>query len=209
MHRQVAGSRRLSFDENTEDSTELLSLATTNDLFATKVAVKCDEVLQSYFANEILKYAESFQLSPHTFVFIENSINAEVLKKLKKHAEKIEQYKLLQKKEVFNIFQLSDALGLRDKKTLWVQFSKAIDAGKSGEEIAGTLFWQLKTMALLAKGESKSLNPYVASKAKQFLKNYQEEEIEKMSYDLILRYHEAHRGRYDLETALERFVLAI
>ncbi len=203
-------SKRIVFDENLENSNELLSLATTNDLFAEKLFIKCDGVLESVHRDEILKYTKSFQDSPNTFVFIESAIKADTLKILKNYAEKAEEFKLLEKKkEKFNIFQLSDAFGLRDKKTLWVLYTKALDAGKSGEEIVGTIFWQLKSMLLVAKGEGDSLNPFVANKAKQFLKNYKEEEIERMSFELLKKYHESRRGRFELETALERFILSV
>ena len=199
------------FDENLQDASELLSLATTDNLFSEKTAVKCDGVLErEEVAEAILKNLEDFSKSPNIFVFLESSIDVETLKILKKYSDKIENYKLAEKKwGEFNIFQLSDALGMRDKKTLWVLYTKAINAGKTGEEIAGTLFWQLKSMILVSRGEGKSLNPFVANKAKSFLKNYKQEELEKFSLQLIRDYHEAHRGRFELETALERFVLSV
>ncbi|MEK7567677.1 MAG: hypothetical protein AAB513_02020 [Patescibacteria group bacterium] len=203
-------SKRISFDESLENPIELLSLATINDLFAEKTFIKCDGVLESAYKEEVLKYTESFQESQNTFVFLENAIKADTLKILKKHSEKVEEFKIIdKKKEKFNIFEVSDAFGLRDKKTLWVLYTKALDAGKSGEEIVGTIFWQLKSMLLVSKGDASGLSPFVANKAKQFLKNYKSEEIEKMSFDLLKRYHESRRGRYDLETTLERFILSV
>lgn len=84
--------------------------------------------------------------------------------------------------------------------------------GVSDEEVHGMLFWQMKTMLLVeASGNAKeaALNPFVYKKAKGFVQHFSKEELHSHTTALVELYHEARRGRYELGSALERFILGV
>lgn len=207
---RVKTEENIYFDEATINTETILALAEQQALFGGVKTIKLDNVFSNSEAGEIvLDSLERLKKSPNTFVFLEDSLNAEKVKAFKKYSEEIEEFKLGKKREDFNIFALADAFGMRDKKSFWVLFRRAIDSGKSGEEIAGTLFWQMKSMLIVQKGDAHTLSPYVAQKSKRYLNNFKKEELENLTSTLVEKYHEAHRGKGDLETILERFALSI
>jgi len=132
--------------------------------------------------------------------------------------EKIEEESLEQDvvgpkgKPDFNIFILTDALGARKKKDAWVLYRKALASGMAPEDVFFKLFWQVKTM-LLAKrtktAEEADMKSYPYGKAKGYLNNFKEGEIEKLSEKLMLGYHAVRRGKGEMETFVEKVVLSI
>jgi len=132
--------------------------------------------------------------------------------------EKIEEESLEQDvvgpkgKPDFNIFILTDALGARKKKDAWVLYRKALASGMAPEDVFFKLFWQVKTM-LLAKrtktAEEADMKSYPYGKAKGYLNNFKEGEIEKLSEKLVLGYHAVRRGEGEMETFVEKAVLSI
>jgi hypothetical protein len=154
--------------------------------------------------------------SENVFVFLETDLKADRLKSFEKLAEKVQKFSLPAKKgkdrPEFNIFSLSEALGRKDKKTLWKLYRLAIDESFPPEEISGVLFWQIKSM--IVAGEAKTaaqsgLSPFVFAKARNFLKNYSIAELKKNSSRLVSIYHDSRRGISDFEVGLERFILEL
>ncbi len=116
------------------------------------------------------------------------------------------------KKEPTNIFALADSIGRRDKKHSWLIYRKLIEEGFQPEEIHGTIFWQIKSLAIAEVSKDAveaKMKPFVFSKAKGFLKNFKEGEIQKWLSKLVEIYHRGHRGEYTLENALEIFLLGV
>lgn len=112
----------------------------------------------------------------------------------------------------FNIFTLTDALGARKKREAWVLYQKALASGLSPEEIFFKLVWQIKTMLVAGKtrnAEEADMNAFPYNKAKSFLKNFKEGELEKLSEALVIGYHEARRGKEDMETFVEKILLGL
>ena len=112
----------------------------------------------------------------------------------------------------FNIFALTDAIGARKKRDAWVLYQKALASGMAPEEVFYKLVWSFKTMNLVAKTktpEEADMKAYPYSKAKGFLKNYKNEEIEKFSENLVLGYHRARRGEGEIETLVEKTLLRL
>ncbi len=183
-------------------------------LFEAKYIVLFDHVFENDEAKErIISKLDEISSSEHIFIFIEQKLDKDSLKLIEKKSEKIQESEKdeVVKKE-FNIFGLSDALGKRDKKNLWMLYLQAMKNGSVPEEIHGTLFWQVKSMNLAAAADSAAasgLKPFVYSKAKGFSKNYSEKELRNLSSKLVEIYHEAHRGAYELQSALEQFILSL
>lgn len=109
-----------------------------------------------------------------------------------------------------SFFTLSDAIVARDKKKVWSEYRKAIDAEASEEEIAGLIFWALKNLALVASGETAQeagLHPFVYQKTKTGLQVWDTNDLQKALGALIATLHEGRRNGLDVGVALEQFVL--
>jgi DNA polymerase III delta subunit len=190
-------------------------------LDATGTAAAKKELKESF-----LEKLEVFAESPNIFIISAGSIDKGSLKKIEKHAEKVQEVpsgdlaigadgkKTTGKSGGFgggsSMFAMADALGARDKKTLWILYREAIEEGKVPEEIHGILFWQAKCMVIAAKtksaGES-GLNPFVYQKSKRYAENFNPAELADLLARLVSVYHDSHRGIHEFETAMERMVL--
>jgi len=128
-------------------------------------------------------------------------------------AEEGEEKPLFDKKgREFNIFALTDALGERKKKEAWILYQKALGAGLSVEEIFFKIVWQVKSMLIASKTKSVAetdMKPFPYSKAKSFLKNFKPGELEKLSENLVIGYHQARRGKEEIETLVEKILLKL
>jgi DNA polymerase III delta subunit len=183
----------------------VLSKASTGLNKETKNAIK------DYIVSKLKEIHESDNI----FIFRDGEIDKALLAKIEKNAEKVQEFAA--KNEVkenieFNIFSLTDALGRRDKKSLWNLYEQALRKNIEAEQIHGTLFWHMKSLRLAAMSNTAKeagLNPFVFTKAKTFLKNFTIDEIDQFSKNLVTLYHEARRGTHELETALERWILSI
>jgi len=194
---------------------ELDNLIEGQGLFEAKYIVLFDYTFENEEAKErILLKLDEIAASEHVFIFLEEKLDKESLKALEKKAEKTQEFEAKEEKAKpeFNIFGLSDALGRRDKKNLWILYLQALKNGSAPEEIHGTLFWQIKSMNLATQATTAAesgLKPFVFSKAKGFAKNYSKEELKNLSSKLVEIYHEAHRGSYELQSALEQLILSL
>lgn len=193
---------------------DLRELSLARGLFEAKHIVLLDLPLSSTDARKTtLELLPEFAASENLFVLFEGEIDAKTIAILKKHATKVQVHS--SKKEgstdTFNRFALPDALGKRDRKLVWVLYQKALRSGMVEEEIHGLLFWQIKSMLLAVSGsaESSGLKPFVYSKARLAAAHYSREELLGMSEKLVTLYHDARRGKCEMETALERFVLGV
>lgn len=156
---------------------------------------------------------KEIQGSDNVFILLEEKIDAKTKKKIESVAQKVEEHNSVAvKKESFNIFALTDVLGRRNRKELWVLYQRARMHGVAPEEVHGILFWQIKSMLLAAQetsAKSAGLKPFVYSKAKGFLSNYSQQELKSISKNLVDLYHDARRGIGTLDTSLERFILTL
>jgi len=112
----------------------------------------------------------------------------------------------------FNIFALTDAIGARKKRDAWVLYQKALAAGMAPEEVFYKLVWQAKTMLIAKNTKSVAeteMKPFPYNKAKGFLKNFKEGEIEELSEALVTGYHQARRGEGEIETLVEKTLLKL
>ena len=108
------------------------------------------------------------------------------------------------------MFSLTDAFGRRDKKQLWVLFTKAKIRRVADGEIHGILFWQLKAIiqATSSKTPKESgLNPFVYQKSTGFAKKFSKDELIQTSSKLVASAHNVRRGIIDFTGALEQFIL--
>lgn len=111
-------------------------------------------------------------------------------------------------------FSLTDRFNERDKKGLWITYITQIENGATPEEIHGMLYWNWKNLVLVKslktypQGEKYIvMHPFVLNKTKRAASLFKEEELKDMGGHIISMFHDAHRGKVDFTTSLERFIL--
>lgn len=202
--------------------------AGSQGLFANKYIVLVDRVGEDKARREELAdKADAMAGSENIFIVVEGRLDKATVTKIEKMAEKTQEF-MVDKSEIPkvwagagdnsradsgpSIFVLSDALGRRDRRELWVLYRQFIDNDASPEEIHGALFWQVKSMVIAARAKSASdsgLAPFTYSKSKAFAANFTEVELGKLLNDLIEVSHDSRRGKGELETRLEVLLLSI
>lgn len=185
-------------------------------LFQSKYIVVLDGLISDKKVSEtVIKSLKECAESQNIFIIIEEYLSKEHLKKIEKLAEKVQEFSLktaAKEEKPFQIFSVADALGRRDGKGLWLHYQRGLFSGVDPEEMHRIMLWQVKSMIIatnsLNAGDA-GLNPFVWRKARDFAKNYKEEELAKLSADLVSLYHNARRGKGEFEILLERFVLGL
>lgn len=185
-------------------------------LFSQKTIIELDNVFRNKEAKPVvLERIKDIAESENIFVILEGELNASDVKKFEKHAEKVQEFAHAAeapRAKDFNIFSMTDAFGKRDRKQLWVLYTKAKRKNISDEEIHGILFWQIKAMfQAQSAGNAKEagLNPFVYQKSQGFLRNFRPEELTATSSKLVSLYHNSRRGIHDFDVALEKFILEL
>ncbi|OGG79730.1 hypothetical protein A3A39_04350 [Candidatus Kaiserbacteria bacterium RIFCSPLOWO2_01_FULL_54_13] len=154
-------------------------------------------VLDGVFANEemqgvVISALPHIKKSNESFFILEGKLDAETRRILEKHAETVEKFDAKREKEGGEIFALAYALKRGDKKALWVNYQRALMRDEAPEAIHGVLFWGAKDMLLRAKARSPEWNRGA-----------------KLVAELAELPHEARRSSFDLEYALEHYILGL
>lgn len=194
--------------DNDIQSQELSQLVSTQTgLFGDRELYVLHGLARSLSLKDILpEYTESDNI----FIFSEDTVTKPITKEFEKNNAYIQDFGKEEKikKQEFNMFSLTDALGKRDKKQLWLLFQEAIKKG-SPEEIHGILFWQVKNLALVKASQTNpGMNPFVYKKTFTYAQKFSLEEIKNMSQKLTHVFH--NRDIYSsLDIELEKFILQI
>jgi len=200
--------------ENFALENSLETYAGSCGLFAESVLALLDNVLELADGRDnFVKQIDNLAKSQNVFVLLHNGkIPIDILNKLKKVAEKIEEHSVgFKKNSGFSNFDLADALGARDRRKLWILYLQALKNKTAMEEIVGVLFWQLKSIYLSLTAlniNDSGLKPFVYSKSKNFAKNFKQDELTDLMFDLVQIYHKAHAGEEEMEISLEKFILS-
>ncbi len=163
---------------------------------------------------KMIEMMGAMKKSANIFIISEGKANAGLKKSFEKHGDKVivvDEVEKASKKE-FNIFALADAIGNRDRFRAWSIYREAVANGLESESILGTIFWQLKSMAVAGGAKTAGeagLNPFVFSKAKKGCALYKEGELGRLLEQTIVLYHGGHRGLVDLELGIERLMLRL
>ena len=154
-------------------------------------------VLEGVLTNEemypiLMKALSALAESKEQVFLYEEKPIADVRRKVEKHAEKSVQYDLPGKDRDNTIFALAGALSRGDRKALWVGYQRALARGERSEAIYGVLFWGAKKMLLSARSGSPEHRRGAA-----------------LVTQLAELPHKARRQGFELEYALEHYVLSI
>ncbi len=162
-------------------------------LFGEKRVVVFDGVsLNDEMRDTFLRSLETLQKSTEPFFVFESGPDANTRRAIEKCAERKTRHDLPKKEKDKRVFALAGAMRRGDRKALWVGYQRELIKGNTPEAIHGVLFWGAKDMALKSKegsAENRRARRLVA-------------ELAKLP-------HEARRNYFDLEYALERFVLSV
>lgn len=191
-----------------DDLTFIKSLIDEIGLFEEKSIINFINILENknikkFFFNNI----EKFKDSDNAFIFSEDKLTKAEFDKAKKFALKAENFDLIEKK--YNLFSLTDFLGRKDKKNLWIKYNEALEFENS-ESIYNILMWQMKTIFLVSENEKeaqKNLKPFVLNKNKNFLKNWKKKEIEEKYIQLLEIQYKNRKFSVSLNDMLEKFIL--
>lgn len=138
------------------------------------------------------KEISDLQKSETTFIFLEDNFSSINTKKYNEFISFKSFENKKEKKIETNIsFEIANAFGNKDKMKTWVLFNQAIEKGVEPEQIAGILFWKIKTLA-----ESKN-------------SLFSKDEIKRNSSLLISIYHDSHLGKRDFIVGLEQYLLFV
>ena|SRR3989344_396173 len=182
----------LSVDQNNFDAQEFENFYSSAGLFSARRALILNRILEKEETAEFLMMRlPALAESESFFIFLEGKISRVTLDIFKKARGELNIFELpVTKKEKFNNFTLANALGERDKFSLWISFRQALNHGATLEELAGILFWKSKDM-ILKKNFSK----------------LSKEELQNFSSRISYLLPEARREGRDAEAALEEFLL--
>lgn len=181
-------------------------------LFSGAHAVIVSYLLTHEEHSEILAdHLASLAESENLFILKEGKLLVKNVKLVEKHANESKEFVEKEKveKKSFQIFDLANALGMRDKKSLWLGYQKALREGVAPEEVHSILMWQMKTMLQVLAGATDDIKPFVLGKAKTFLTKYSPTEAQELSFKLISLYHDSRRGLVDFEKGLEKIILSL
>jgi len=191
-------------------------LTESQSLFKNEYVVLLDTVLSvKETSDEVLNNLDKIANSKHLFFILDTKLTAPIVKKLKDFAIKVVEFeeKNNKKKESFNTFSLTDALGEKNIKKLWTLFREAKYNGVSDEEIHGVLFWMFKSLSLASQSKSPEeagMKTYPFGKAKKFLENYQSpQKLNKLIAEFALLPQYSRRNGVSLEINLEKFILTL
>ena len=154
-------------------------------------------VLDGIFTNDemrtiVLDSLALLKESEEQTYILEEKLDAETRKKIEKHAEAVKKFEAVKEKKQSGIFVLAYALKSGDRKKLWVEYQRALSRKEAPEAIHGVLFWGAKDVFLRSKARSPEQRRGAALLA-----------------DLAELPHEARRRGYDLEYALEKYMLSV
>lgn len=209
---RAAGTSHTTYEPDTYEAGMLANAVEGVSLFGGPEVFLLDTPSEKGdFAIDSERLLAEMASSAHRFIIIEKALLAPAKKKFGKHTDILEEFSK-KAPERFNPFTLTDALINRDKKNLWLLLQQARAAGLSDEELIGSLWWQLKTMRLVAltgSAEEAGMKDYPYNKTKRALGKYSSAETIALMTSLLAIYHQGHAGETDLSVALEQWCLAI
>ncbi len=174
-------------DSETFNTSQLQEYIGGMGLFSNKYIVFLDRLSEKKeVKEEFIDKLKEIGESENIFIILEGKLDKATAAKIEKKAEKTLHFELEEQvaKPTYNAFALADAFGKKNKREAWILYRKSIDMGEAPEALHGMIFWKVKTLALAGADMTKTLE------------------------DLVVLYHDARRGKHELETGLEAFLLA-
>ena len=184
----------------------IVETAQSVSLFGVKYVYVYNDIL---VLNELDKQtAQILQDSQHLFIFEVDSLLAPQKKVITNSGALLHEIEKIPKKTKAenNPFVITDALWMRNKKVVWLEYIKSIDAGEYPEAILGRIFWALKLLVLVLRYPEKKdtdlhISPFVFKKIKSAQKLYTLDEVLHL-YTILLGLKSGDTFATDLEKVL-------
>lgn len=198
------GYEAISFFASEHDTNDIVSALTHQTLFGDTHAY----ILHDCMGNDDIVRELGNVTAP--LVCIEENLNADQTKKIKKYAGKdiIVQKFTKKKEEDKEIFKLTDQICARNPKNAWLVYQSLVEKGHNAHQMMGLVWWQVKNMLLVARGEGGSLSPFVSKKAQAALKNYDQKALSRLAEKILDIYHRGHQGEM-IDNLFEEFLLTL
>jgi DNA polymerase III delta subunit len=123
-----------------------------------------------------------------------------------------EKLPVAKKEKFFPDFAFTDAISARNKKEAWIQYQREQASGLAPEQLFWSVTKQIKNLILAGRTKTAAeadLNPFVYKKLKEGRNNYKDQELEEISERLVMGYHEARRGKGEIEMLVEKILLSL
>ena len=201
-------------DSENFDEEKFRELIVAQDLFVSKYVVGCDHLIGNKKSVDfILENLDAIKNSANIFIILEDALDEKTLKQVRKFTEKDLSFdKKIGEEKRFNVFALTDALGERNRKKLWVLYQEALRSDVPAEDIFWRLQWMVKHLLFFKKTKdpsSSELKGFAKSKIQNYSKNFTSLELENLSIRLVELFHSVRRGDGEIEIELEKFVFGI
>lgn len=169
----------------------LFEYASQDNLFGEATIVCIDGFLKEGNESLLAKDLEILKESPTIFIFNEDKLLSAEQKRYAKYATvEILDSKKEKVAPKINVFAIADAYARKDKVQTWILYREAIDHGVEPESICGMLFWKIKTIILASS------------------RTFDQQNLKRLSGELVSLYHESHNGTRDFTVGLEQFILS-
>ena len=154
-------------------------------------------VLEGVLANEgmypiLMEVLPTLSKSEEPIFLYEEKPLADVRRKIEKYAEESTRFDAPAKGKDNSIFDLATMLTRGDRKGLWMSYQRALARGERPEAIHGILFWGAKKTLLSARKDSSEYRKGA-----------------KLVAELAELPHKARRQSFELEYALEHYILSV
>lgn len=178
--------------DNTFSTDEIKKLVESQSLFGDIKIVYAENVIPKIDKEEREEIFALCKESKNVFIFDELEEDTEVKKILLKVSDHFFDASSPKKQREFPS-ALCNALLRRDKKTAWIEYLKVrkMDA----EPLHGAVLWQMKEIWKSVMAGKKTA--------------YSKDEIVEKNRELVIMFHEAHRGVKDFKREMERWVLSL
>jgi hypothetical protein len=177
-----------------EQISALEPLVSATSLFGDKVIANLIQVMDvASSESELVRLLPEMKVSENIFIIDEPFADANRIKKLSTHVEKI--FDGREEKDLrTNLFTLCDLFAKRDKKNAWIEWMNIRDK-ESGEAIQGLMWWKFQTIWAGVRDGKPS--------------KFTLSECEVIGKKLVRSSILAHRGERDLKTELEEIILSL
>lgn len=187
-----------------------------DDLFSEKYIFCLNNICKDKAGNIfILEKLDDLLKTDKIFIWQEDNLETKLKKRLQKIKEGLEVFDFSEEEKgskEYNFFPLLDALGVKNKKQLWILYQEALMSGSSADDI----FWKMKdffkNLYLIKTSENKdrlNFKPFFIKKMSGFANNFSAEEIKELFNNLIEIYYRSLNETGRLEKELELLILKI
>jgi DNA polymerase III delta subunit len=193
------------------DSSMLESTLTSVGLFEDNYIVSIKNITEKKeIWKKVSTLLQEMQESSHVYVWVEITKETAAIKKIKKHAQKIENHNTQEmdtpREGVFDFLKIFFA---KDAKGAWLWYTTHTNVDMV--QLLNIIMWQIKSVSLAAKAKNHTesgLKPYVFNTSKNILKEWTPEDLATL-YTQCLLWHAQSRQGEKVVQQFEAYILTL